>query len=224
MYSHEDSVSDMQKSDSDKMALSEIINCWRERLANPEDQEIPYEADICEETVDDFMDKAPNEEAEEEEEHEEIDTPQLLAYRDFVFKASAYEWLLASLHKEYLLIPTEPNSMEAIRHKIISFLPSAHKVSRRKSPDVCKIIFVIDWDPLAFVDEQAYKEEPNEAVAEAITLTGSAKNAQALTCSQYLCQTWPLAGVHTIRLVKDVVRSGPGRRHTCMFASLHGLF
>ena len=108
-------------------------------------------------------------------------------------------------------IMTEPNSREAIRLKIISSLPPAKAY---------KMTFRIDWDPLAFVKEQEYREEPDEAIPIAITLTGSAKYAQALTCTQYLCQTWPPAGEHTIRLVKDVLRSGPEHRHTCKFPGL----
>jgi hypothetical protein len=150
----------------------------------------------------------------------EANMPELLAYRDFIYKSPAYEWLLASLRREFLLAPVEPNSMEAIRRKIIHFLPSSHKVSRKKSAEAYKMTFEIEWDPLAFVKEQEYREEPGEAVERAITLTGSAKDAQALTCAQYLCQTWPLAGEHTVRLVKDVVRSGPGHRHTCKLPGL----
>ena len=110
--------------------------------------------------------------------------------------------------------------METIRQKIIHYLPSAHKVSRKESAEAYKITFEIKWDPLAFVKEQEYREEPDEAVEIAITLTGSAKDAQAITCAQYLYQTWPLVGEHIIQLVKDVVCSGPGPQHTCEFLGL----
>jgi hypothetical protein len=55
------------------------------------------------------------------------------------------------------------------------------------------VTFGIEWDPLAFVKEQEYREKPDEAVEIAITLTGPAKDAQALTCAQYLCQTCRLS-------------------------------
>lgn len=161
-------------------------------------------------------DQEPNKGADEEE-NEETYMPEHLAYRDFIFKAPAYEWLLANLRREFHLCPAEPNSMDAIRRKILSSLPSSHKVSRKKSAEAYKMTFGIEWDPLAFVKEQEYREEPDKAIEMAITLTGTAKDAQALTCTQYLCQTWPSAGEHTIQLVKDVVRSGPGHRHTCKF-------
>ena len=201
-YSHEEeSVPDVQTRDPDKMPLEDVMEKWHQNLENPEGDPSP-EPDITQES---------DEEAEEEE---------LLAYRDFIFKAPTYEWLLASLRREFNLAPAEPNFMEAIRRTIINSLPSSHKVSRKKSAEAYKMTFRIEWDPLAFVKEQEYREEPDEAVEIAITLTGSAKDAQALTCAQYLCQTWPSAGEYIIRLVKDVVRSGPSHQHTCKFLGL----
>jgi hypothetical protein len=149
-----------------------------------------------------LINKDPGEELEEEEQ-EESAIPELHAYQDFISKSPAYEWLLATLRKEFLLAPAEPNSMEAVRREILHSLPPSHKVSRKKSPQACKVTFRIKWDPLAFVEEQDYGEEPSEAVKTAITLTGSANDAQALTCGQYLRQTWPLSGEHTIRLLQD---------------------
>ena len=115
------------------------------------------------------------------------------------------------------LAPAEPNYMEAIREKILQFLlttETAHKISRKRSPEPYKVTFEVNWDPLTFVKEQEYGEEPSRAIETAITLTGSAKDAQALTCAQYMYQTWPSTGGHIIEVVKDVIRDGPGHRHT----------
>ena len=201
------------------MSANEKISLWDRKLEDPEDDPIPNEnADIYEASADNPMNQDSDEESEEGKQGS--DTPQLLAYRSFISKAPAYEWLLARLRREFLLAPAEPNYMEAIRREIIKFLPSCHKVSRTTSAEAYTMTFVIEWDPLAFVKEQMYKEEPDEAVEMAITLTGSAKHAQALTCAQYLCQVWPSSGEYIIRLVKDVVRSGPSHRHTCKIPCL----
>jgi hypothetical protein len=189
------------------MTSQEIVLNWFKRpevdvYPNPE---MP---DFNEASVDDLINQDSNEEAKDP------------AYRDFIFKAPAYEWLIANLRKECFLAPAEPNSMEAIRRKIIYSLPSSHEVSRKKLAEAYKITFEIEWDPLAFVKEQKYKEQPDEAIEIAITLIGSAKDAQALTCAQYLRQTWPSAGGHTVQLVKDVLRSGRGHRHICKFPGL----
>lgn len=195
------------------MPLEDRIRNWNQNLGDSEaevslDPEI-HNFDISND--DDLWNQDSNEEPEEE--IKETNMLELLAYQDLIFNAPAYEWLLATLRKEFLLTPA--NSMQAIRQKIIDILPSSHIVSRRKPAETYRMTFEVDWDPLAFVKEQEYREEPDEAIERAITLIGSARDAQALTCAQYLCQTWPSAGEHTIRLVKDVVRSGPGHRHTC---------
>jgi hypothetical protein len=129
------------------MPLEDIMGKWHQNLAYSEDEDPPA-------TVDDLM----NPDSYEEEAY----MPELPAYRDFISKAPAYEWLLASLRREILLSPVEPNSMEAIRRKIIHYLPSSHKVSRKKSAEAYKITFEIDWDPLVFIKEQEYRVEPDE--------------------------------------------------------------
>jgi hypothetical protein len=151
---------------------------------------------------------------------EESNMPGLLAFRDFIVNSPAYEWLLTSLRKEALLAPPNPNSMLAIRRDIINSLPPSHRLSRNRPAEAYKITFDIGWDLLAFVREQSYEEKPEEVVEKVITLTGSVRDAQALTCEQYLCQTWPSAGKCIIQLVKDVVQDGPGHRHTCKFSGL----
>lgn len=183
---------------------------WIQNLEDPEDEDIGNlkNQNSTEDAVNDSMNP-------DSDEDEEANVPDLLTYQNFISKAPAYKWLLANLHRECLLFPAEPNIMEALRHQIVHFLPSSHKVSRKRSSETCKMTFEIEWCPLAFIKEQEYREAPYEVAEIAITLTGSAKNAQALTCAQYLCQTWPSVGQNIIQLVKDVVCGGPGHRHKC---------
>jgi hypothetical protein len=94
--------------------------------------------------------------------------------------------------------------MEDIRAKILGALPFYHEVGRSSS---YKATFELDWDPLSFVKEQRYTESPHEALERAITLTGSANDAQAMTTVEYLSQTWPATGKHVMRLVADVARN-----------------
>ncbi|KAH8812428.1 hypothetical protein F5884DRAFT_309735 [Xylogone sp. PMI_703] len=187
------------------MPLNDIMNNWYQSLEDPIDEEPPG----SEASVDDLMDLDSYEDG-------EANMPELLAYQNFIFQSPAYEWLLANLRREFFLTSPEPNYMEIIGKKIIQCLPSSHVVSRKRSAESYEITFEIEWSPLAFVSEQMYKEELGEAIENAITLTGSTNDAQALTCAQYLCQTWPLSGEYTIKLIKDVVRSGAGHQHTCV--------
>jgi hypothetical protein len=186
------------------MPLRDIMSTWYQNLEDPEDEM----HELNEASMGDLI-------YPDADEDEEADIPELLAYRDFISKVPAYEWLLANVHREFLLASAEPNLMDAIRRKILHFLPSSHKISRKTSVEPCKMVYEIEWDLLAFIKKQEYIEEPDEAVEKVITLTGSTSDAQALTCAQYLCQTWPSAGEHIIRLLKNVVRSETGHRHAC---------
>lgn len=145
--------------------------------------------------------------------------PALQFYKDFIFTTPAYQWFLANLRRELYLEPTTKTDMETVANVIrrrVCSLPSVCSVSRTKPPETCTMAFEIDWNPLAFVKEQDYPQEPHEAIEIAITLTGGTRDAQALTSGQYLRQTWPINGEYTMKLVKDVVFGLPGSRHSCM--------
>ena len=136
-----------------------------------------------------------------------------------LYNHTAYQWFVANVQRELYLEPATITEMETVANVIwrrVCSLPSVRSISRTRPPETCIIAFEIDWNPLAFVREQHYPQEPHEAIEIAITLTGGARDAQALTSGQYLCQTWPINGEHTMQLVKDVVRGLPGSRHSCM--------
>lgn len=60
----------------------------------------------------------------------------------------------------------------------------------------------MDWDPLAFLEQQSYNGILD--LGRAITITGSASDAQAVTTTEYLIQTWPTGG-KIMNLIEDVV-------------------
>ncbi|KAF2690251.1 hypothetical protein K458DRAFT_280092, partial [Lentithecium fluviatile CBS 122367] len=134
-------------------------------------------------------------------------TPDAGLYRDFIVQTPAYSWLVASVQREATLTRATPDLMENIKEKILGALPSSHRVSRKAPLQEYKAIFELAWDPLSFVKEQQYTETPEEALERAITLTGTANDAQAMTTREYLCQTWPATGKHLMQLVTDVVRN-----------------
>ncbi|KAI9783934.1 MAG: hypothetical protein M1839_002879 [Geoglossum umbratile] len=107
-----------------------------------------------------------------------------------------------------------PDLMGNIGDEILSALLSIHRVSRRAPSMEYKATFELDWDPLSFVKEQQYVERADKTLERAITLTGSTNDAQALTTSEYLSQTWPATGKFVMQLVADVVRNAAGYRAT----------
>lgn len=196
----EEAVSDSPTHDPGAMPLADKMSGWFGRTEENENDD--------------------NELQSEEQGDDDVDNDSALqSYKDFISKTPAYEWFVANVQRELYLEPATITEMETvaniIRRRVCS-LPSVRSISRTRPPETCIIAFEIDWNPLAFVREQKYPQEPHEAIEIAITLTGGARDAQALTSGQYLCQTWPINGEHTMQLVKDVVRGLPGSRHSCM--------
>lgn len=137
----------------------------------------------------------------------------LSAHRSLISASAAYRWLLVTLRRESLL-ELKCSKMEDIRQTILSSLKASQKISRSRPAEAFHTTFLINWDPIAFLKEQLYEENLEDAIDKVITLTGSAKNAQALTTLQYLRQTWPVTGEHVLQLVKNVLRGPRGENYT----------
>jgi hypothetical protein len=136
----------------------------------------------------------------------EVSMLDLKSYRSLVIDDPAYRLFLANVRRECILAPPGPNLIEMVRNEIFSHLPLSRKFSKYQSADPYQMTFLVEWDPRAFLVNQKYPEKPEDAIERAITVTGSVTDAQALTCCQYLCQTWPSTGMEVLQLIKDIVR------------------
>jgi hypothetical protein len=136
---------------------------------------------------------------------------------EFIVKTPAYGWLITSLQREATLTRATPDIVEDIREKILRALPSPYMVNRKVPSQEYKATFELDWDPLSFVKEQQYTENPDEALERVITLTGSANDAQAVTSREYLSQTWPATGNQVMQLVTDVVSNTIDHHVACEY-------
>lgn len=134
-------------------------------------------------------------------------------YLKLILASPAYQWLLAALRREVVLNLEDAASMVAIR-KAIAF-PRPPRISAKRSVEIFSLTFHIPWDPKQFVKDQNYQEKPEDAICDAITLTGTAKNAQALTTAQYLEQTWPTTGQQILQLIRAIVASEPHEQVPC---------
>ncbi|CAG9982607.1 unnamed protein product [Clonostachys byssicola] len=141
----------------------------------------------------------------------------LRSYRDFIRSSEVFQWLLGRLYVESSLVKTEPRAMEAIRTKIISSLSPSRRISRNVSSECFNASFCVGWDLFGFFQGQEYELDAAEVISGIITLTGSENDAQALTCSQYLSQTWPTTGCLTLRVIKDILLSGPNHLQKCTY-------
>ncbi|ETS81700.1 hypothetical protein PFICI_06702 [Pestalotiopsis fici W106-1] len=120
--------------------------------------------------------------------------------------AYSYRWLVQQLLIRCRLVTAEPKSVEAISRSIASCVPPSSILNS----EVQTILFYFDWDLKGFMENQYREAQSSAAIGRVITLTGSCQDAQALTCAQYLEQTWPMTGKVTLQLIMDLLDSRPG--------------
>lgn len=154
------------------------------------------------------------------EEIDEDENASIMGYRALVPETNAFKWLVARLHLEMRLVSTEPKAMGAIRSKIVSSLPPPGRFSRKVPSEDMKATFELDWDVRDFFKQQKYDVKASEAFPKVITLTGSDRDVQALTCADYVSQTWPLTGPDMLKLVQNVLDSGDSGPSACKSAIL----
>ncbi|KAJ5157090.1 uncharacterized protein N7482_008190 [Penicillium canariense] len=131
--------------------------------------------------------------------------PGLQKYRECILGNPAYDWLLGDIQRHCLLIPSRPDVMAEIRRTILQGLPSQLRFSRRELVPSYKMTYTVEWDLVSFLQDQEYSEENSKALPLVITLTGSREAAQALTCSQYLHQTWPSSAGVILELLQTLL-------------------
>jgi hypothetical protein len=142
---------------------------------------------------------------------EEKEGPNILvtATWKILIQSKAYQWLVGRIQR--ILTTKGGGNMESISKAILGRLNS----SDPESDGIYSAHYMIPWRPLEFLREQNYQKGENQAIGEIITVTGSAIDAQAMTCAQYMNQTWPLSGVETLGALQAAMAS-PFHRHHCI--------
>jgi hypothetical protein len=135
-------------------------------------------------------------------------------YYDAAIRTPAFEWLVSILKREKSLDPSMLDKMRSFSAQIMENLPVS--LISRKRVQIYKATYIAEWDIWSFLREQSYDEPPELAIEGAIVLTGSVGSAQALTCGEYLRQTWPTNGDHIMRLLKKVVESSHAQ--SCLYS------
>ncbi|KAK4185664.1 hypothetical protein QBC35DRAFT_476145 [Podospora australis] len=154
----------------------------------------------------------PSVQAQEDMGEKKLTEDEDVTIRELLSETLAYRWLLGTLRRELLLCPADTDVMTDIRNAIMSILPTTYRLSRRAPSAGFAMVFELDWDPQAFIWREEYDSERGAALGMALTLTGSANDAQALSCGQYLAQTWPATGPEVLEVIKSVVRNGSANR------------
>lgn len=152
-------------------------------------------------TTAEHSDFAPAPEPVKQELDEVQEPPRYQEVRSFLLDGPAYQWLVENARSSALLTERRGTILDVITREIdttLSFLGTP------KTPhfQVFRAIFEIDWGLPDFLTSQEYGTTLEIAVERAITVTGSGSNAQALSCMDYMCQTWPSSGREVVCMLQ----------------------
>lgn len=194
---------------SGNMSLAEKMSRWQgleDRTAEPADFPTPEGLGI------DYADISTHEDGEDGNTEESL--PGIQAYKNLVRSDPSYSKLITDVLREYMVMSTLPNTLKEISSTIFQILPASSRISRKIAPERFTMMFQVNWDPVTFLREQQYLDSPEIAIGQAIVLTGSTTTVQALTCWEYLQQTWPSSGVKILKLIQEVVTPANPNRST----------
>jgi hypothetical protein len=123
---------------------------------------------------------------------------------DFVFGSLAFSKLRARITRAAILTPRTGQVIDQIRDFILNALSSQSMEAKTRSslPKLLISTFHISWNPLHFLRSQ-YEPECLPELQHIVTINGSAVDAQAATCGEYVEQVWPETGREILRALQD---------------------
>lgn len=152
------------------------------------------------------------------DDEDETPLPNIEEYEQFIPESNAYMWLLSKIecHSQQAVQDGDPPAdiENYIRTQILSH-QSLRTFSRREPPPRIVLSFKLNWQPLKFIQDQGYYIPPHEAFNRIICLTGTWKQAQAMTVAEYMEQSWPLTNGPLRSLLKEVLALPPGTTRNC---------
>lgn len=126
-------------------------------------------------------------------------------YGEIVLGSMAYRWLLSKIGNCLMLDTDNADSMIALRMILLHVLNQPHGMTMTRSTQppsgIVHVDFLFHWALESFLRRQFGDKEI--VLGDVITLIGSGVDAQALTCSSYLRQTWPCTGLGILGCVQD---------------------
>ncbi|KAL2845227.1 hypothetical protein BJY01DRAFT_247813 [Aspergillus pseudoustus] len=202
--------------DAEKMSLQEKARPWlRKKEIHTKSQDTAHQNG---ESVD-HAEASELQESSSEEEEEENDkdvSRRLRSYLGSVLDTPAYQWLVGTFQKSMSLSFLERQSLSDIAAAVIRAFAPFPRVSRKAGTGAVKASFVIEWSPIAFFKGQRYEGRADVIFDKVLTLTGSLDDAQAMTCGEYMRQTWPTTGTQIIAAIKKALSTNQGGSSECV--------
>lgn len=156
------------------------------------------------------------------DDEDEMPLPNIEEYEQFIPESIAYKWLLSKIKCHTQLAVQDGGSPadigDYIRTQILS-QQSLRNVSRLAPPTWTELCFSLDWDPLKFIQGQEYSISPDKVLDHIVCLTGTWKQAQAMTVAEYMEQTWPLTNKPLRYLLKKTLTAANGATSSCTWST-----
>lgn len=133
---------------------------------------------------------------------DDVTGSELVALHTFLKGTPAYQWLLDKIKAAASLTQVKVGVIADVRR----IVGEAYKTCEKQggSADVQTLVFEISLDLKAFLSWY-WDDESCRDLKTVLTLTGSAADAQALTCEEFLKQNWPTNGAEVLHLLERSV-------------------
>lgn len=129
---------------------------------------------------------------------------ELVALHTFLKETPAYQRLLDKIKAATSLTQVKAGVIADVRRIVGEAYKTLEK--QRGSADVQTLVFEISLDLKAFLSWY-WENDSCGDLRTVLTLTGSAANAQALTCEKFLKQNWPTNGAELLHLLERAFQS-----------------
>ena len=131
---------------------------------------------------------------------------------EFLVSSGPWKRLLAVITTSLILTSREGTCISGISKRVLLELS---RLSRKPDSSDChNAKFQLEWDPVKFLS-QCYPGNPNQDLAGVIVIVGDEVDAQATSCENYMCQTWPITGVDALMAVQRGIGHGPSSSFEC---------
>jgi len=197
------------------------------------DQETPEEEDSDDESRTPFVKSHDNlhswvnsilpfsndevEQAPESPETEDLHLSQLSNYEQFVCRSDAYRWLLSKICQHGRLSFGSPNVMSDIGTRILNQLQvqkPLRTMSRHKPLSLANMTFHLEWNLKAHASGLEFYSSSSNILDNILCLTGTCYEAQILTVSEYIYQTWPVTGESIKSILQKLLMIPEGQECT----------
>lgn len=145
---------------------------------------------------------------------------QLSDYKAFVHQSDAYQWLLSRISRHDRLSFGTPDITTEIGDQILTQLQShdrLHTMSRHKPSPLASMTFHLDWAPQVFIRSLGLDPLCPNILQRILCLTGTWREAQAMTVSEYLHQTWPVTAKLVESIMQELIVTNQGEERICKF-------